>query len=45
MWVLKDEQSGKEKFRGSEKECLEFSKQNPNCNFIMVNLEEEKKKE
>ena len=43
MFKLIDEQSGKEKFIGSEKECIEFTKENPNCNYIIIDMEQENK--
>ena len=45
MWVLKDEQSGKVKFTGTEDECLNFSKENPNCNYTIEDLDKDKKKD
>ena len=42
MFKMLDE-AGREKFIGTEKECLEFSKQNPNCSYEMVDMEKEKK--
>jgi len=44
MFAMKDEQSGKVKFRGTEAECLEFSKQNPNYKYVMEDLDKDKEK-
>ena len=43
MFAMEDQASGRIKFKGSEAECLEFSKQNPSCKYIMIDLEKEKK--
>lgn len=45
MFELRDEQSGKVKKVGTEKECLLYTKDFPNRKFILVDLEEEKKKD
>lgn len=44
MFEMRDEDSGRVKFVGSESECLKFSMENPSCKYIMVDLEEERKK-
>ena len=43
MFEMIDEQSNRVKFVGNEKECLEFSMANPNCQFIMNDLNKDKK--
>ncbi len=44
MFELIDEQSGKVKKVGTEQECLEFSKQNPSCNYILNDISNDKRK-
>lgn len=38
MFEMIDEQSNRVKFVGTEKECLNYSMQFPNCKFIMNDL-------
>ena len=44
MFELEDQQTGRIKCRGTEKECLEYSAKNPNCKYILRDLEKDKKK-
>ena len=43
MFELEDQQTGKIKCRGTEKECLEYSAQNPKYKYILRDLEKEKR--
>lgn len=43
MWELRDEYTNKVVFVGNEKECLEYSKEHPEVNYIMVKCQKENK--
>ena len=43
MFEMIDEQTGKVKFVGTEKDCMAFSMENPNCSYIINDLEKNKR--